>query len=333
MDNEEGGRFLKSKRVRRENGEIAVKQKMSRKQVLVNMKKHWQLYALLALPMLYMLIFHYFPMYGAQIAFRDYNRLDGFWGSEWVGLDHFIRFFNSSMFSKLIINTLSISVYSIVVGAPFPIILALMLKYIPWPKYSKMVQTVTYAPHFISVVVMVGITVDVLNPRSGMIHNLLELIGIDYGANVMGIPEAFSSVFVWSGIWQTMGFSAVIYTAILAGVDVSLHEAATVDGATIMQRIRYIDFPALVPQITLSLILSVGSILNVGFEKALLLQNSTNISKSEVIDTYVYKMGITASFPDVSYTTAIGLFKSVIALAMIVVVNKIAQKYGEMSLW
>ncbi|MFI3238302.1 MAG: ABC transporter permease subunit [Lachnospiraceae bacterium] len=323
---------------RPQKNEKAVKEKVVTQRSLPQQIKYvlirnWQLYLMLAIPVAYIFVFNYIPMYGAQIAFREYKVSQGIWGSEWVGLEHFIRFLNSTSFKTLMVNTLGISVYAIIVGMPFPILLAIMLKYIPWPRYSKLVQTVTYAPHFISVVVMSGIIIDVLNPRSGMIHNLLALIGIDFSINLLGIEAAFSSVFVWSGVWQAMGFSAIIYTAILAGVDVSLHEAAMVDGATILQRIRFIDFPSLVPQITLSLILSVGNVLNVGFEKALLLQNDLNTGTSEIIDTYVYKMGIASSFPDVSYTTAIGLTKSIIAFILIVIANKVARTYGEMSLW
>ncbi len=303
------------------------------KRIKYYLKTEWQLYALLALPVIYMLVFHYYPMYGAQIAFRDYSPKLGIWGSEWVGFKHFTRFFDNYLFWDLIKNTLGISIYALIVGLPFPIILAVMLKYCKHAKFSKFVQTVTYAPHFISVVVMVSIAIKVLEPRNGMLSNLLGVFGIDYSLNLFAMPEAFSSIFVWSGIWQNMGFSAIIYVAILAGVDPSLHEAAMVDGATMLQRIKYIDFPALKPQIIISLILSLGGILNVGFEKALLMQNDLNLASSEIISTYVYKMGIAASFPDVSYTTAVGLFQSGIALVLIVSVNNLARKYGEMSLW
>ncbi len=295
--------------------------------------KCWQLYLLLLLPIAYMLIFHYYPMYGAQIAFRDYTITGGIWGSEWVGFKHFTRFFENYQFWDIITNTLSISIYQLIAGMPFPVILAILLKYCPLNRFGKFVQSVTYAPHFISVVVMVSIIMQVLNPRNGMIANLLELIGIDYNIDLLGIPEAFSSVYVWSGIWQNMGFAAIIYIAILAGVDTSLHEAAMVDGATVVKRIIHIDLPALIPQVTIMLILNLGGILNVGFEKTLLMQNTLNASASEVISTYVYKMGIAASFPDFSYTTAIGLFQSVIALILIFIVNQVARKYGEMSLW
>lgn len=306
------------------------------KRIKSTFRNNWQLYLLLLLPVCYILLFNYYPMYGAQIAFKNYNAQDGVWGSEWAtsyGFGHFIRFFKSPQFKMLLENTLGISLYALLAGAPFPILLALILKYLIFKKYSKFVQSVAYAPHFISTVVMVSMVIDILSPRGGMIANLLGLINVSFSINLMGEPDLFSSIYVWSGIWQSTGFSAIIYTAILAGVDISLHEAADVDGATLMQRIRYIDFPTLIPQFTLMLILSLGGILNIGFEKALLMQNAMNASKSEIIDTYVYKMGIAAPLPDVSYTTAIGLFKSVVALILIVIVNKLARKFGETSLW
>lgn len=330
---------MKSKKVKPESvdntGQLIInkKQKSRWERTKAAFFDCWQLYLLLLLPMLYMLVFHYFPMYGAQIAFRDYKPVDGIWGSEWVGFEHFIRFFDYYQFKDIMLNTLEISIYGLIVGVPFPVILAILLKYCPNKKFGKGVQIITYAPHFISVVVMVSIIMKTLDPRNGLINNVLALFGIEYNLNLLAMPEAFSSVYVWSGIWQTMGFSAIIYIAILTGVDISLHEAAMVDGANVVQRIRHIDFPALIPQITILLILSLGRILNVGFEKTLLMQNSLNASSSEVISTYVYKMGIAASFPDVSYTSAVGLFQSVIAFILIFVVNKVARKYGEMSLW
>ncbi|WP_010166989.1 ABC transporter permease [Candidatus Epulonipiscium viviparus] len=304
-----------------------------KKKQLKKMAGMWQLYLLLVLPIIYFLVFQYFPMYGAQIAFKDYLTVEGIWGSPWVGLKHFERFINSGKMWELVRNTLSISLYALFMGLPFPVMLALMFRYIPFKRYGKFIQSVTYAPHFISVVVMAGIIVEALNPRGGMIDTIVGLFGGDWEINLMGIPEAFSSVYVWSGIWQNMGFSAIIYCAVLAGVDTTYHEAAMVDGATMFQRVWHIDIPFLIPQVVLSLILGMGNVLNVGFEKALLLQNTLNASKSEMISTYVYKMGIAASLPDVSYTTAIGLFKSAIAFVLVIVVNKIARKYGEMSIW
>ncbi len=303
------------------------------KRFAIAAKNNWQLYLLLALPIVYMFIFHYYPMYGAQIAFRDFKPKLGIWGSEWVGFEHFIRFVKQYDFVRIIENTLVISIYSLIAGMPFPIILALLLKHIPYRRFGKIVQSITYAPHFISVVVMCGIIMRVLDPRTGMVNNILGIFGIDYSIDLMASKDAFSSIYVWSGVWQGTGFAAIIYIAILAGVDTSLHEAAMVDGASIWKRMWHIDIPALIPQITLSLILSLGNILNVGFEKVLLLQNSVNGSKAEIIATYVYKMGFQATMPNHSYVTAMGLFQSIISLILIVIVNKIAQKWGEISLW
>lgn len=298
-----------------------------------SMRDHWQLFVLLALPVAYLIIFNYIPMYGAQIAFRNFKINDGIWGSEWVGLEQFKTFFNTPMFAMLIKNTLSISVYALIVGAPFPIILALMLKYLPFKRISKSVQLITYVPHFISVVVMVSIINEVLYPNGGMIDTFLSVFGLSLEKNYLASTSAFADIYVWSGIWQNMGFSAVIYISILSGVDPSLHEAAMIDGASMWKRAWYIDLPAIIPQFTISLILSLGSILNVGFEKVLLLQNDLNLTASEIISTYVYNMGIAATMPNYSYTTAIGLFQSVIALILIVTVNKVVNKMGGTSLW
>ncbi len=296
-------------------------------------KQNWQLYVLLLLPVIYMFIFHYVPMYGSQIAFRDYTVTGGISGSEWVGLKHFERFLSSPLLGNLLRNTVTISLSVLFFGLPFPVLLAIIFRYIPYKRYGKFVQSVTYAPHFISTVVMAGIIIEALSPRNGMIDNIMHLFGGDLETNIMGIASAFPWVYVWSDIWQHMGFSAIIYTAILAGVDTTLHEAAMVDGASLFKRIWYIDIPCLIPQIVLTLIIGLGNVLNVGFEKALLLQNTMNLEYSEMISTYVYKMGIAAALPDISYTTAIGLFKSIIAFCLVIIVNKIARKFGDMSIW
>lgn len=304
-----------------------------RKNIKNRVKRDWQLYLIILIPIIYMIIFHYFPMWNAQIAFRNFRARDGIIGSKWVGLANFKRFIDSPMMWTIIRNTLVISLYGLIASLPFPVMLALVLRYLPFKKFGKIVQSVTYAPHFISMVVMVSIIMEVLNPRGGMIDRLLAIVGVNYGANVMGMPEAFSHVYVWSGIWQTTGFSAIVYTAILTSVDESLHEAARVDGASIWRRIWHIDLPQLKPQIILMLILGLGNVLNVGFEKALLLQNDINLGRSEMISTYVYKLGIAAAFPDYSYTTAIGLFKSLIAFLLVMIVNNISRRVSDTSIW
>ncbi|WP_082588157.1 ABC transporter permease [Paenibacillus sp. Soil724D2] len=296
------------------------------------MKKSWQLYALLALPVIYVLVFKYYPMYGAQIAFKDYIASKGVAGSEWVGLKHFIRFFNSYEFVKLMKNTLIISLYSLLAGIPFPIILALSLNYVKNQLFKKSVQMITYAPHFISVVVIVGIVMELLDPRNGLVNMLLGQLGFE-PINFMARPEYFSSIYVWSGIWQNVGFSCIIYLAALAGVDPAQHEAAVIDGASKFQRMLHIDLPSILPVMIILLILNTGHILDLGFEKVLLLQNPLNARTSEVIDTFVYKVGLASQTMNYSYSTAINLFKSVIGLILLISVNQMAKKAKQESLW
>ncbi|NOU70567.1 ABC transporter permease subunit [Paenibacillus sp. LMG 31458] len=296
------------------------------------MKKSWQLYALLALPVIYVFVFKYYPMYGAQIAFKDYIASKGVAGSEWVGMKHFIRFFNSYEFVKLMKNTLIISLYSLLAGIPFPIILALSLNYVKNQLFKKSVQMITYAPHFISVVVMVGIVMELLDPRNGLVNMLLGQLGFE-PINFMAKPEYFSSIYVWSGIWQNVGFSCIIYLAALAGVDPAQHEAAVIDGASKFQRMLHIDLPSIIPVMIILLILNTGHILDLGFEKVLLLQNPLNARTSEVIDTFVYKVGLASQAMNYSYSTAINLFKSVIGLILLISVNQMAKKAKQESLW
>ncbi|MBJ6359937.1 ABC transporter permease [Paenibacillus sp. GCM10012307] len=296
------------------------------------MRKVWQLYVLIALPVLYIIIFKYVPMYGAQIAFKDFVVSKGIWDSQWVGLKHFIRFFNSYEFGRLMKNTLLISLYSLIAGFPFPIILALSLNMVRNRFFKKSVQMVTYAPHFISVVVMVGIVFELLDPRHGVVNMILQALGMD-PINFLGSPGLFKSIYVWSGIWQSVGFSCIIYLAALSGIDPSLHEAAVVDGANKWRRIWHIDIPGIMPVAIILLILNTGSMLEIGYEKVLLMQNPLNIRTSEIIDTYVYKVGLLSQAMNYSYSAAIGLFKSVIGFVLIYSVNKIAQKTNETSLW
>ncbi|UQZ81486.1 putative multiple-sugar transport system permease YteP [Paenibacillus konkukensis] len=299
---------------------------------LKKIRKVWRLYVLIALPLIYIIIFKYIPMYGAQIAFKNFIVTKGIWGSEWVGLKHFIRFFNSYEFWRLMNNTIVLSVYSLVAGFPFPIILALSLNYVKNKLFKKSVQMVTYAPHFISVVVMVGLILEMLDPRNGIVNAALKLVGLQT-VNFMGVPEYFKSIYVWSGIWQSVGFGCIIYLAALASIDPSLHEAAVVDGASKLRRMWHIDIPGIMPIAIIMLIMNTGHMLDVGFEKVLLMQNPLNLRTSEVIDTYVYKVGLTSQAINYSYSSAIGLFKSVINLILLVVVNKIAQKTKQASLW
>ncbi|MGH2618661.1 MAG: ABC transporter permease, partial [Thermomicrobiales bacterium] len=284
-------------------------------------RRDWRLYVMLALPILYLIVFKYWPMYGIQIAFRNFNPIAGITGSPWVGLANFERFVSSYSFWQIIKNTLLLSAYSLAAGFPFPIILALGLNYVGRAWFRRTVQMVGYAPFFISVVVMVGIILVMLDPRFGPVNQLLGAVGfgpIDF----MGNAGYFRHVYVWSGVWQYVGFSCIIYLAALTSVDPTLHEAAVIDGANKMQRMRDIDLPAIMPVAVVLLILEMGAVLSVGFEKVLLLQNPINLPTSEVIDTYVYHVGLAGELPQFSYAAAIGLFQSVIAMILIVTVNQ-----------
>lgn len=293
-------------------------------------RRHWQLYIVILIPLAYVIIFHYFPMYGVQIAFRNYIPTKGFAGSPWVGLDHFRIFVRSYQFTRLIGNTLGISFYQLIAGFPMPILLALALNSIGSLRYKKLVQMTTYAPYFISTVVMVSIILQLLHPNFGIANELVKLMGGD-SINFMGRPELFKSIYVWSGVWQTTGYSAVIYIAALAGIDPNLHEAAIIDGATRFQRILYIDFPGILPTATILLILNMGRVMNIGFEKIFLMQNPLNMRASDVIATYVYRIGLVSA--QFSYSAAIGLFNSVINLILLLSVNYAARRLGETSLW
>ena len=311
---------------------VSVSRARLRQTRIRNVTRNWELYLLALLPTAYIIIFHYIPMYGAQIAFRRFIPALGIWESPWVGVSHFTRFFNSYQFVTLMRNTIVINVYQLFAGFPIPILLAFLLHYCPFPRYKKTVQMTTYAPYFISMVVMVGILLRMLALRNGIVNNLVGIVGLE-PINWMGEPGLFYHVYVWSGIWQHMGWGSIIYLAALAGVDPELHEAARVDGATMLQRIRHVDFPSILPTVVILLILNAGQMLTVGFEKIFLMQNSLNLRVSEVIQTYVYKIGLAAASPNFSYAAAIGLFASVVSFALLLIVNRIARRIGETSLW
>ena len=297
---------------------------------LKNLRKYWQYYILLLPALAYFLIFCYGPMYGAQIAFRNFNARDGITGSAWVGFAHFERFFRSPYFGSLLRNTFVISIYGLLAGFPLLILLALSLNELKGTKVKKLAQTVTYAPYFISTVVMCGMLIAFLNPNTGIINKLIAALG---GEPVPFLSEAalFPSIYVWSGVWQGTGWGSVIYFAALSGVDPQLLEAATLDGATRWQKIWYVNLPALMPTIVIMLIMNCGSLLSVGYEKAFLLQNALNLETSEVISTYVYKTGLVSA--QYSFSTAIGLFNSVVNLILLVTVNAVSRRIGENSLW
>lgn len=294
------------------------------------MKKNWMLYLFLLPVVIYIFVFNYLPLYGIQIAFKNFNSGLGIWGSPWVGMQWFDMFFSSPRAWTLIKNTLSLSFFSILIGFPIPIILALMLNSLKNERFKKFTQTVTYMPHFISVVVLVGMITAFLSPRSGFIVTLLEPL-LGERIYFMGDAKYFDAIYVLSNVWQTAGWGSIIYIAALSGVSPELHEAAIMDGATRFKRIFYIDLPAIVPTIIILLVLRCGSLMTVGFEKVLLLQNNLNLAQSEVISTYTYKLGLLQS--QYSYSTAIGLFNNVINFAILILVNRFAKKLSGSSLW
>lgn len=297
------------------------------------MKKNWRLYLFLLLPVLYIVIFAYVPMAGVQIAFKDYDFTKGVWGSEWVGLKNFKRFFESYNFWEILKNTIVLSFYSLLVSFPIPIIFALIINAFPAQRFKKTVQTISYMPHFISTVVVVGMMIQILNPRTGAFGAIYTALTGNVMKDILSVPSAFSHIYVWSGIWQSMGWSSIIYIAALSGVDSELHEAAQIDGASRFQRVLHIDLPSILPTAIILLILSAGNIMNVGFEKVYLMQNDMNISASEVISTYVYKIGMSVGTGDFSFATAIGLFNSVINFALLITVNFISKRFSHNSLW
>jgi putative aldouronate transport system permease protein len=292
--------------------------------------RHWQLYVLIAPVLLYFIVFHYMPMYGVQIAFKDFIATKGIGGSPWVGFKHFERFFDSYFFWRLLKNTLGISLYELAVGFPIPIVLALMINEVRHKGYKKFVQTVTYAPHFLSTVVLVGLVIMFLSPTSGIVNTIIKAFG---GEPVffMTKPEWFKTIYVLSGVWQQMGWSSIIYLAALAGIDPGLHEAAKVDGATRLQRIWHINLPGIMPTVVILLILNIGSLMGVGFEKVFLMQNSLNNESSDVISTYVYRSGLLGA--QYSFASAVGLFNSVVNFILLLTVNRIAKAVNQASLW
>lgn len=291
-----------------------------------------QLYLFLLLPILYLIIFKYIPMFGLQIAFKDYSMSKGMLDSSWVGLKYFRKFFSDYNFKRVLVNTLRISLYSLVVNFFIPVTLALSLNCLRHTGVKKVVQTITYIPHFVSIVVLVGMVNQMLNPIIGLYGNVVQMLTGQRAMDILGIPAAFPHLYVWTGVWQNMGWSSIIYIAALASSDQELHEAAQIDGASRFQRVLYVDIPTILPTAIIMLILDCGRVMNVGFEKVYLMQNSLNLSYSEVISTYVYKMafGGNANF---SYSTAVGMFNSVINFIMIMLVNQIAKKFSDTSLW
>ena len=312
------------------NRELYKRQDHSQGKVIGKMRERWQLYVLLLPALLYIALFAYKPMYGVLIAFQRYSLMGGVLGSRWIGVNNFVRLFSSYWFPIILRNTITISLLSIVLGFPFPIILALFINEMKHPRIKRVFQTVSYAPYFISTVVMCGMLLLFLNPDYGIVNMLLGLLGLDT-VSFMTKPDLFKWVYVLSGVWQGAGWGAIIYLAALAGVDLSLTEAATIDGATRIQKILNINLPAIMPTIIILFILRCGSLLSVGYEKVYLLQNSFNLSSSEVISTYVYKIGLINH--DFGFSTATGLFNSLVNSAILISVNAISRKVGETRLW
>ncbi|BBH70663.1 sugar ABC transporter permease [Actinoplanes sp. OR16] len=284
-------------------------------------RQHWQLYVLVSVPLAYFVIFKYVPMTFNVIAFKDYSPVLGAWGSPWVGLRNFEQLFGNPVFGTLVQNTLILAFYLLLASFPVPILLALALNEIRNGWFKRTVQMVTYAPYFISTVVVVSMTILLLSPR----------IGLAGDADVLGDPDYFRHVYVWTDVWQTAGYSAVIYMAALAGIDPALHEAAKVDGASRLQRIWHVDLPGIMPTAVIMLVLGVGNMMAIGFEKAYLLQNNLNLAQSEIIPTYVYKTGLINA--DFSMATTVGLFNSVVNLLLLLTVNVVAKRITGNGLW
>lgn len=309
---------------------LVVPKKSFKQRFFKALKRDFHLYLLCIPALLFVFVFEYGPMYGVQIAFRNFSAGKGIWGSDWVGFDHFIRFFKSPQFANILTNTLGISLYSLLAGFPFPIILAILVNQVKKTKFKKTIQMVVYAPHFISVVVLCGMITVFLNPSTGIVNNVLQSLGLEQ-IFFLAEPSLFNDIFVWSDIWQNTGWGMIIYLAALSSISPELYEAAKIDGANKFQLIRHIEIPGILPTIVILFILRTGSFMNVGFQKAFLLQNTLNLEKSEIISTYVYKIGLQQA--QFSYSTAIGLFNTIVNIILLVIVNNISKKVNETSLW
>ncbi len=296
-----------------------------KKSLLQYMIQNYMLYLFLAPAVILTIVFKYIPMYGSIIAFKDFSPMKGIWGSDWVGLEHFIKFLTSPNFGDIFMNTLKLSVYGLILGFPVPIILALMLNQVRRASIKKNIQLILYAPNFISVVVITGMLFIFLSPM-GPINAILSVF-MDKPISFMSDPDAFISIYILSGIWQGAGWASIIYVAALSNVDPQLHDAATIDGASLMQRVRHIDLPSLKPMMAVLFILAAGGIMGIGFEKAYLMQTAMNIPTSEIIPTYVYKVGLQAG--DYAYSSAVGLFNSIINVILLIFVNYVVKKLNE----
>ncbi|GAB2571001.1 ABC transporter permease [Gracilibacillus alcaliphilus] len=300
------------------------------KKKLANFRKYWDLYLIMVPGILFFIVFKYIPMWGVIIAFKDYSAFAGFAASEWVGWEHFIRMFQDNKFHEVFSNTLLISLYKLVWGFPGPIIFALMLNEVRRMFYKRSIQTLAYLPHFLSWVIVGGILVQVLSPSTGVVNEFIQFLGFD-SIYFLGDSEWFRTVIVASDVWKTIGWGAIIYLAALAGIDPQLYEAAKIDGANKWRQLWHITIPTLLPTICILFILNLGNVLDVGFEQIYILLNPLVYDVGDVIETYVYREGITQA--QFSYTTAVGLFKSAIALVLVIIVNKIIKKLGQPGIW
>ena len=303
--------------------------RVHRKPLTRRMLEHWQIYLLVLPTVVYFFIFYYMPMSGLQIAFRDYRVSKGIWGSNWVGLKYFTKFFNHPQCWNIIRNTLTLSLYTLATF-PLSIIAALLINELRSSFFKKTVQMITYAPHFISTVVIVSMVNLFMNTSTGMFNSVIRFLGGE-AVDFLGTPKYFSHIYVWSGVWQNLGWGTIIYLATLSSVSPELHEAAYIDGANRMQIIWHVNIPCILPTIVIMLIMQCGRILSVGFEKVLLLQNSLNLDVSQVISTYTYQLGLVGG--QYSYSTAIGLFNTLVNVVMLIIVNTISKRLSDVALW
>ena len=315
------------------NNDKQLKKKES-KQYWLNAKKsiikNRVLYLMFLPVIVYYILFCYWPMYGVIIAFKDFNPGVGILDSPWVGFTHFTRFFNSYYFVRLIKNTIGISVYSLIVGLPLPIILAIMFNEVKKKYFRTTLQSISYAPNFLSTVIVVGILMFFVSPSGGIFNSIRASMGLE-PINYLANPKYFWHLYVWTGIWQGIGWGSVIYSAAISGIDEAQYEAAVIDGANKFQRIWHVTIPGILPTIVIVFIMSLGGIMSVGYEKIYLMQNELNVQASEVISTYVFKSGLLGA--DYSFSTAVGLFNNIINFIILALTNKFAKSVGETSLW
>ncbi|MDD3058682.1 MAG: ABC transporter permease subunit [Sphaerochaeta sp.] len=302
---------------------------MDTKRTIKLIKRSKYLYLIFLLPFIYYVVFHYAPMYGVIVAFKNYNIVRGIWNSPWVGLKHFAKFIVDPYFWKVVRNTFLMSFYNILWGFPVPIILAVLLNEVAHGKYKRVLQSVSYLPHFISTVVLCGMLVNLLS-TDGLLNQLISNLG-GKPIQFLMYPEYFRTIYVSSSIWQSAGWTSIIYLAALTGIDPQVLDAATIDGANRLQRIRHVTIPAILPTISTMLIMNLGKMMNLGYEKVLLLYNGSTYETADIISTYVYRRGILGN--SFSYATAVGLFQSVVGIVLLVMANKVSKKLSETRLW